>query len=407
MKEKSWVIVGLVVALALGLPSLGTATQSADSGAEGAVVAQEATPPAITADEEGFQLDFETKQIGVEIISVGSGMGIKATGVAGYGLYADVNASRISKREAYAKAFSDAKRRLLEHCNGMSLKDREKIARSAQDFISEDNTLFNRSEAHQEEINRLIEGMLSAYTVYEVADVPEEKTVYVTIITTPKIKQACSVVSGALLEAESIAAGCAQVQHEIEKGVVPPVGGRIVSVPATGEVAVISFGSEIVREFEGAKKAEEKRIAERRAKARSDAAMLRMLKGEKLIWESGLSSESEEMSKNFAVISQEDPYGNIVERKQKLNKYLESFRNDTKDSEFYQSVTEGKLPAGLEHRVWFSRDGAWCVATNVYLPSLTAQAEGTARQNVPPTPTPKLFDPGKGPSGQVQPDSSL
>ena len=372
----------------------------------------------VTAEtlEDGLKIVAAEMGTGVRAIKAGSGMAFVATGIGDYRLYPNPNASRMSKRQAYVVAMMNAKRELLTYLRGLSLQAGQELFTSAQDFVDHKDTLASRSESYAQDIQRFTSGMIRGFTAYKVVDDTEKQVVYVSIVTSPKIRQAALSRNKAVLEAASVAAGLQRVFREIESGVVPPVGGRVVSIPETGEVAVVSFGSSIILDYEGGSDSREQRIASNRAKADADQAMVGILQGEDFLWESGMFRTQEESSANFETILREDPYGNTVEERQKLAEIKNSFLAQTRDGEHYKGVIKGVLPPGINSKTWISTDGGWAFVANVYLPSATAAAKEAARElgitvpetpDMPQTPPDEPFDPGKGPSGQIQDDSTL
>ena len=69
---------------------------------------------------------------------------------------------------------------------------------------------------------------------------------YVTIVATDKTMGKFSRPANDTLIVENLTDGMNAVLAEIQSGVVPPVGGRIVDVPSTGEIAFVGFGSAVV-----------------------------------------------------------------------------------------------------------------------------------------------------------------
>lgn len=63
---------------------------------------------------------IEDEGDGVKMIAVGSGIGILSTGSGSYETYENRNATLLSKRGAYMKAFQIAKKQLVENMEGMS-----------------------------------------------------------------------------------------------------------------------------------------------------------------------------------------------------------------------------------------------------------------------------------------------
>ncbi|HPQ37904.1 MAG TPA: hypothetical protein PLW97_09705 [Synergistaceae bacterium] len=366
--------------------------------------------------EEGLKIVAAELGTGVRAIKAGSGIAFVATGIGDYRLYPNPNASRMSMRQAYVTALMNAKRELLTYLRGLSLQASQELYSSAQDFVDDTETLANRSDSYAQEIQRFTSGMIRGFTAYKVVDDHDKHVVYVSIVTSPKIRQAALARSNSVLEAANVATGLKRVFREIEGGVVPPVGGRVISVPETGEVAVISFGSSIILDYDGASASKEQRIASNRAKADADQAMVGILTGEDFLWESGMFRTQDESSANFETILKEDPYGNTVEERKKLAEIRNTFLAQTRDGEHYKGIIQGNLPPGINSKTWISEDNGWAFVANVYLPSATAAAKEAARElgitvpeapDMPKAPPAEPFDPGKGPSGQIQEDSSL
>jgi hypothetical protein len=80
--------------------------------------------------------------------------------------------------------------------------------------------------------------------------------------------------------------GLNSVIAEIKNGFVPPVGGRIITVPGTGEIAFVGFGSSVVR-YNSEKSMQErlKLQAERMAGTRALDALAGILTGDDTAWQ--------------------------------------------------------------------------------------------------------------------------
>ncbi|MFY9495030.1 MAG: hypothetical protein WAQ17_07560, partial [Limnochordia bacterium] len=108
--------------------------------------------------------------------------------------------------------------------------------------------------------------------------------VYVSIVTTPKTLSAIANVSGSVIRCASIDHGIDYVLRQVSYGVVPPVGGKVITVPATGQVALISFGSDIIGQHENPTVDETLlQASERAAAIRANDAMIGMIVSVKLL----------------------------------------------------------------------------------------------------------------------------
>ncbi|HPQ37905.1 MAG TPA: hypothetical protein PLW97_09710 [Synergistaceae bacterium] len=319
---------------------------------------------------------------GVWMIQTGSGMGFVATGDGSYPTnLTNRNAAREAHRQAYVAAHMRAKKNLAQALRGLPLEAREKLAEEAYDEDNAEESLNARSSRYEEQIHQAVEATLRGFVTYSVFD-DGEGLVYVSIVTSPKIRHATRAVSEGLLDCTSLGAGMKRISRELDAGLVPPVGGRIINVPETNEVALVSFGSALVhQDTSGASTGQDKLTAGRRAKAQADKAMVALMTGDQFMWEYGYYREQESTSTNFEEVATDT---NLTGPSQESTKKLleerkETFLNLIRDSEAAQSVVRGIVPQGTNSKTWYSKDG-WCYVANVYTPSSGAQAEAAAKE---------------------------
>ncbi len=343
---------------------------------------------------------------GVWMIQTGSGMGFVATGDGSYPKnLSNANAAREAHRQAYVAAHMRAKKNLAQALRGLPLEARERLAEEAYDEDNARESLNSRSSRYDEQIFQALEATLRGFVTYSVFD-DGEGLVYVSIVTSPKIRHATEAVSEGLLDCTSLGAGMKRISRELDAGLVPPVGGRIISVPETNEVALVSFGSALVHQDDrGNSTGQDKLTAGRRAKAQADKALVALMRGDQFMWEYGYYREQESTSTNFEEVATDtNLLGPSQESTRKLlEERKETFLNLIRDSEAAQSVVKGIVPQGTNSKTWYSKDG-WCYVANVYTPSSGAQAEAAAKEmgisayvpeTVPGTPTTKPKPPTK------------
>ena len=345
---------------------------------------------------------------GVWMIQTGSGIGFVATGDGSYPKnLPNRNAAREAHRQAYVAAHMRAKKNLAQALRGLPLEARERLAEEAFNQETGQESLDSRSSRYQEEIIQAVEATLRGFVTYSVYD-DGEGLVYVSIVTTPKIRHATQAVSEGALDATSLGAGMKTISRELESGLLPPVGGRIITVPETGEVALVSFGSSLVhQDTTGQSSGQDKLAAGRRAKAQADKAMVALMTGDSFMWEYGYYREQESTSTNFEeVVRDTDLIGPSQEGTRKLlEQRKESFLSVIRDKEAAESAVKGLVPQGTNSKTWYSTDG-WCYVANVYTPSSGAQAEAAAKDMgiTGYVPEPKPGTP-TGPSPKPKPTS--
>ncbi len=352
-----------------------------------------AEKPAASASSGVFGLptvegpDFETALAsaaadhaqGTKSIKTPSGIGFVATGVGPYQKDPDINRARLAKRQAYVVAFMDARRELSRCLKGLSVEQKQELCDMSERDVDA-STKINDHVTSAEKIDETINTILSGYTTYEVYD-DEAGTVYVSIVSSPTTR-GFRASSPAVLDADVLADGVNQVMKDIKKQVTPPSGARLVNVPGTSSTAIVSFGSDIVlQDPDGTFNSRQKLVAQRRARARADAAMIAFLKGETFVWNYGLDNSDEFKSSNYEKIVQ-----NGVEVDRMLDARRNEFLSTTKDHESSTAAASGTLPIGINSRSW--TDDGWAFSVNLYTPELTAWTTREALRAAEPVPPP-------------------
>ena len=374
--------------------------------------------PAISAAsaQDAINAWVAKRSDGFEEIVFPSGFGFVATGVSTYGKHDNPVAERAAKRNAYVTSYMRAKTQLAEGLNGVYTSGRTKaFERIATVNESQGQTLINIKEDTQEAIRQRIDGFLRGYVVYEVFDDAEDSRVYLTIVTTPKTQGHFDRPDVRTISASSVQEGLGQVFVEIEKGLTPPVGGRMIYVPATGEMAFVGFGSAVVgRQSNAAAQAKLELNAERIAKIRAKDALCGVIVGEDIESEEKLDSQVSSMNNDFEELCKDDP---IVKNNPdhpgyvKLQNSVSAFKAAEANVSVMRGAREGVLPPGVRQEAWSDEDKEFTYAVAVYMPSASNAAEtGAASMQsggilTPPAggpvPTPSE-EVRQGPSGTVQ-----
>jgi hypothetical protein len=316
-------------------------------------------------------------EVGTSLIRFGSGMGVVATGAASYRDVANKTLSRISQRQAAIVAFTQAKKNMAQYLNGLSNNGKDEIRQQLANVETEDDSLSNLETSSDTNIQQCVDYMLRGFKVYSILDDIESKHVYVTIVTTPKTRGELARPASNQIEVDSIREGIQQVLNEVRNGLVPPLGGHVITVRATGETAFIGFGSSVLRANESpAIQAQFKLSCQRIATAYAQDSLCGLIVGDRLVWEGGVRERYKDKHVEFAKLAEGDPLAPNVNGRQKLAKVRDEVVATLETTDVYKSARQGLLPPGITVKSWFNKDKTWGHAMAVYLPSSTNLAAG-------------------------------
>ncbi|EIC23072.1 hypothetical protein [Thiorhodovibrio frisius] len=317
------------------------------------------------------------RSVGAEMMRFGSGIGWVATGQGSYEVMENPTATRIAKRNAYVRAFMEAKAKLAEALDGLSSEGQTVILEAMESETNAAADLANFTSTQEEKLEQAVQMLLKGFVVYSVEDNTESKQVFVSIVTTPKTRGQFNRPTGNGLEATSVREGLDQVLTEIKNGLVPPVGGRIISVPATGEMAFVGFGSDVVRTSSNASlQAKQKLNAQKIANMRASDALVGLLIGDDTSWKSKLDDQTQQIIAEFE--DSEGESGDVT--RERFEQARTTFVNTQASSEEFRSLRRGVLPPGVQRKSFASPDEAEVYALAVYIPSITKMAADTAKE---------------------------
>ncbi len=309
---------------------------------------------------------------GIKMIQVGSGTGILSIGSAGYTTYNNNNATLLSKRGAYNQAYFIAKKQLIENMDGVEHKC-SNLAKVSVDAIDTGvESVANTQSSMQEACQEAVSGSLAGFVTFDVNDNIKDKTVRVSLISTPKTRAQIQTNTGALVVNTDPNSIFKQVVADIKSGVLPPVGAKVLTDANTGETIVMGYGSAIIRDNKNASvKRRLKKAAKSQSQTRARSALLATLQGEKLYWQGKFDENQMEKATRF---NYDDPDLNDPQQVKVLEQDQNEFLNQLKMSDEYATITGGKLPAGVNSKSFTSKDGHWQYTVAVYAPSLEAAA---------------------------------
>jgi hypothetical protein len=326
---------------------------------------------------------IEKPRPGCRIIAEPSGgYAFAATGQASYKAdHQNVTASRIEQRNAYVEAFMNAKAEMAQTLG-------EIVVRGATDFDKKIETLDTETKALRNLENDLTESqlqtvrkVLKGYVTYAVQD-NGKGTVYATIVSSSKTRGKFGRSGTDGVAAASLRDGLNSVIAEIKNGFVPPVGGRIIEVPETGEVAFVGFGSSVVRHDPEDDVQEELKLqAERVAGLRATDALAGIILGDDINWRARVDETTSRQISDFerqqatdqAAKGSESEIRAYDERKRTLQNAM---REDTR----IQSLRQGVLPPGIMRETSLDENEYFAYGIAVYVPSLSDAARSAAKE---------------------------
>lgn len=349
-----------------------------------AATAQDAINAAVEENEKELS-EGDSPEIGCKMTKFGSGIGFVATGAGTYRTMPNPTATRIAKRKAYVIAFEQAKKNLAEHLGGLSNDSKTEVRQALTNINLSDDEMTNISSDTTESISQAVDMMLRGFVIYKVNDDPETSTVHVSIVTTPKTRGELARLAPNAVEAASLRDGLNHVIAEVKAGIVPPLGGKIVLVPSTGETAFIGFGSSVMRSSKSpAAQAKLNLVGGKVAKARASDSLCGVIIGDRSTWEGSIEDKLLDSTKEFEEFKEtgdEDPLAEPgpMETK-KLDEAYETFTSTLRTNDVYNSARRGVLPPGVNTKIWTDKDNTWTYAMAVYIPSLTNAAATAGRQ---------------------------
>ena len=319
--------------------------------------------------------------VGATMVKFPSGLGFVSTGAGTYRAMENPVATRLAKRKAYVIAFTIAKKNLAEILGGLTNEGKESVREALVNINLPKEEMTNISTESDEALKQAVDMMLRGFVIYEVKDDTTQNTVYVTIVTTPKTRGKFARSAPNLVEANSLRDGLNQVIAEVRSGLVPPVGGRIITMRSTGETAFVGFGGAVVTTSKNtAVQLKQNLAAQKIAAMRSKDALCGLIIGDKASWEGSVAESMKDQVREFESLDKNDPLARKDPANvRKFEEARQAFVARMESNDLYRSARSGVLPPGINTKTWFDVDHAWAYGVSVYVPSLTNSAASTAR----------------------------
>ncbi len=246
-----------------------------------------------------------------------SGVGAIAVGRATYAVYENPTATRISKRLAYLDAYTNAKTNLAQMLFGAFIKTDQEQYGALDMGVTGTEDVGNLVRTYREQYKQVVQGTLRGFVVFDVED-DGNGNVSVSVISTPRTRSMLSHTTENVVCAKTFTDGLAVLMNELRRGVTPPVGGKIVTVPGTGDITLVGYGSAVVRRSgEAALQSAMRTAAERTAVLRARTSLMLILKGESFVWTLDTGESIAQYIQQFARIEDEKVLQQVAQIQQK------------------------------------------------------------------------------------------
>ena len=144
--------------------------------------------------------------------------------------------------------------------------------------------------------------------------------------------------------AQNLSDGMNAVLAEIQSGVVPPVGGRIVDVPTTGEIAFVGFGSCVVQDADkAAVRAINRRDAQKIATLRAESELCGILTGDNVDGQAKYRESIRQAFGDIKAVEDKDPLKEFVSAEDiaQVEAIKEGFRQNQEFNEAISTARKG------------------------------------------------------------------
>jgi hypothetical protein len=316
---------------------------------------------------------------GVELIKVGSGIGILSVSSESYITYDNRNATLLSKRAAYAKAFMIAKKQLVEHMKGLANSCESAASDSLSMIDSGSDSVTNIYSSFEESCKESVQGALAGYVTYSVEDRLKDKEVYVAIASTEKTRTEMKVGAGAVLNTSNPNSAFKAVVADLKAGALPPIGAKILKDPSNGKTIIVAYGSSIVRTNRNKNISKKlKKVAKKQATMRARNALVGVMQGEKVYWEGGFDETQIQSTGQFEFAPKDETA--TEDEIKVLEEERTQFINTMSDTNHYKTFAAGHVPAGVQTKSFVGSQGNWAYSLAVYSPSVSLHAKKAANQ---------------------------
>lgn len=327
-----------------------------------------------------------------QMIRFSTGFGWVATGNASYPTSDNPVALRRSRQEARFKAFTEARTRLAECWRALTPEARRKVAESLEQDDAIRLALINLATNDAEKWEQALLILARGFVAYSVEDHTAKSSIQVNLVVTPKTATRLTRPTAHAIEATSIQEGLRQVLAEIEAGLIPPAGHRLIVVNATGEFTLVGYAINLVGAHPDPTAQDKLRTdAEKLATTHATEALVGLVTGDDTEWQNNFDEISRDEIQTAA-----KGYDDGEPSARRFTQIRDLVMASAKDDLGLQSLRDGQRPPAAAIKRFGGKD-AVAVAV-VYTPTVRKAAS-------PPPPLVAEPPPGELPPPSVSPES--
>lgn len=350
-----------------------------DSGEDRVQAASSQDAANAAVGESRKELSGSTANSAASFMSFPSGCGVLATGRATYKIVPNAELSRIAQRRAFVQAFMWAKKEMAQFLDGLNNEARDEINKTVSRLIeAQAETATNRDTVEISVLKQDVSRLLKGFVVYEVNDEQKDGLgqVYVSIVTSPATCLKTGRKAAGFVSEATLSEGISRMLLEIRQGVVAPVGGRIIEVPGTGEVAFVGFGAAVVGDSKDPEtNLELLAAAESSAKMYAGDALCGIIRGDQASWTGSIVEKHRNAYREFVDAQEGDPLNPGEDGAgQRLSESVSTMVNSNVKTDVLNSVRSGRVPGGVPIKTWMDDDKHWVYAAAIYFPSAADKA---------------------------------
>ena len=322
---------------------------------------------------------------GCQMIRFGAGFGWVATGNMPYSASDNPVALRRSRQEARFKAFTEARTRLAGCLRALPPEARRKVAESLEQDDAIRLALINLAANDAEKWEQALRILARGFVAYSVEDHAAKPSIQVNLVTTLKTATRLTRPTANAIETTSIQEGLRQILAEIEAGLIPPAGHRLIVVNATGELTLVGYALNLVGAHPDPVAQDKLRVdAEKIATTHATEALVGLATGDDTGWQNGL----DEISRN-EIQTAASGYDDSEPSVRRFMQIRELVMAAAKDDPGLQSLRDGQRPPAAAIKR-FSGEDTVAVAV-VYTPTIRKPV-------TPPSPAAPLTSDSLAPS---------
>jgi hypothetical protein len=316
---------------------------------------------------------------GCQMIRFSAGFGWTATGNAAYSASNNPVALRRSRQEARFKAFTEARNQLAGCLRALPPEARRKVAENLEQDDAIRLALINLAANDAEKWEQALRILARGFVAYSVEDHTDQSLIQVNLVATPKTATRLTRPNVNAIETTSIQEGLRQALAEIQAGLIPPAGNRLIVVNTTGELTLVGYAFNLIGAHPDPEAQNKLRAdAEKIATAHATEALIGLATGDDTGWKSGLDEVSQNEMRAAA-----NGYDDNEPSVRRFAQIRDLVMTAAKEDSGLQTLRDGNLPAAAAMKRFSSEDTV-AVAV-VYTP--------TVRKPAPPPPPPATESP--------------